>query len=155
MLRTLLIATTLLAASGTAIARSDYGHGRVVSVEPHFVMSFGTRHHDGFRVLYESGGSRYWTHTPRHPGHVIVMPPPHRVTHVRHYRDYGYRDHGYRDHGRGWDERRGWKGKDLHSRHDGRRDDRHEHRSDRREHRSEHRSDRREHRSDHRSDRRD
>ncbi len=129
MLRTLLIATTLLAASGTAIARGDYGHGRVVSVEPHFVISFGTRHHDGFRVLYESGGSRYWTHTPRHPGHVIVLPPPHRVTYVQPYRDYGYRDHGYRDHGRGWDDRRGWK-----DRHDGRRDDRHERRSDHRRH---------------------
>ncbi|HJX57973.1 MAG TPA: hypothetical protein VJ325_04585 [Thiobacillus sp.] len=115
MLRTLLIATALLAASGTAIARSDYGHGRVVSVEPHFVLSFGTRHHDGFRVLYESGGSRYWTHTPHHPGRVIVLPPPHRVTHVRHYRDYG----------RGWDDRRGRK-----DQRDGWREDRHEHRSD-------------------------
>ncbi len=128
MLRTLLIASTLLAASGTAIARSDYGHGRVVSVEPHFVLSFGTRHHDGFRVLYESGGARYWTHTPYHPGHVIVLPPPHRVTHVRHYRDYGYRDYG-----RGWDDRRGWNDRD--NRHDGWRDDRREHRGDRRDHR--------------------
>lgn len=122
MLRTLLIATTLLAASGTAFARSDYGHGRVVSVEPHFVISFGTRHHDGFRVLYESGGSRYWTHTPHHPGHVIVLPPPHRVTHVQHYRDYGH----------GWDGRRGWN--DRHG-HDDWRDDRRGHRSDRRDHR--------------------
>ena len=125
MLRTLLIATALVAASGTAIARDDYGHGRVVSVEPNFTISFGTRHHDGFRVLYESGGARYWTHSPHHPGHVIVLPPPHRVTHVRHYRDYGYRDYGH-----GWDDRRDWK-----DRHDGRRDDRREHHSDRRDHR--------------------
>lgn len=125
MLRTLLIATTLLAASGTAIARSDYGHGRVVSVEPHFVLSFGTRHHDGFRVLYESGGTRYWTHSPYHPGHVIVLPPPHRVTHVRHYREYGYRDYD-----RGWDDRRGRK-----DRRDDWRDDRREHRNDRRDQR--------------------
>jgi hypothetical protein len=125
MLRTLLIATALLAASGTAIARDDYGHGRVVSVEPNITISFGTPHHDGFRVLYESGGSRYWTHSPYHPGHVIVLPPPHRVTHVRHYRDYGYRDYE-----RGWDDRRDWK-----DRHDGRRDDRREHHSDRRDHR--------------------
>ena len=125
MLRTLLIATALLAASGTAIARDDYGHGPVVSVEPNFTVSFGTRHHDGFRVLYESGGARYWTHSPYHPGQVIVLPPPQRVTHVRHYRDYGHRDYG-----RGWDDRRGWK-----DRHDGWRDDRREHRSDRREHR--------------------
>jgi len=123
MLRTLLIATTLLAASGTAVARSDYGHGRVVSVEPQFTISFGTRQHDGFRVLYESGGARYWTHTPHHPGHVIVLPPPHRVTHVQDYRDYGYRD--YR---RGWDDRRD-------NRRDGWRGDRHEHRNDRRDHR--------------------
>jgi hypothetical protein len=123
MLRTLLIATALLAASGTAIARSDYGHGRVVSVEPHFVISFGTRHHDGFRVLYESGGARYWMHTPYRPGPVIVLPPPHRVTYVPHYRDYGYRDYG-----RGWDDRRD-------NRRDGWRDDRREHRNDRRDHR--------------------
>lgn len=105
MLRTLLIATALLAASGSAVAHENYDRGRVVSVEPHFVVSFGTRHHDGFRVLYESGGSRYWTHTRHHPGHVIVRPPSHSVTHVHHYRD----------HGRGWDkrhdrdERRGWR----------------------------------------------
>ena len=127
MLRTLLIATALLAASGTAIARSDYGHGRVVSVEPHFVISFGTRHHDGFRVLVESGGSRYWTHTPYRQGPVIVLPPPHRVTHVHRYRDYGYRDYERgRDDRRGWNDRRG---------HDGWRDDRREHRNDRRDHR--------------------
>lgn len=120
MLRTLLIATALLAASGTAIARSDYGHGRVVSVEPHFVLSFGTRHHDGFRVLVESGGARYWTHSPYHPGHAIMLPPPHRVTHVRHYREYGYREYG-----RGWDDRHGRK-----DRRDDWRKDRHEHRSD-------------------------
>lgn len=106
MLRTLLIATALLAASGSAVAHDEnYDRGRVVSVEPHFVVSFGTRHHDGFRVLYESGGSRYWTHTRHHPGHVIVLPPSHSVTHAHHYRD----------HGRGWDkrhdrdERRGWR----------------------------------------------
>jgi hypothetical protein len=125
MLRTLLIATTLLVASGTAIARSDYGHGRVVSVEPHFVLSFGTRHHDGFRVLYESGGTRYWTHSPYHPGHVIVLPPPHRVTYVRPYREYGYREYD-----RGWDDRRGRK-----DRRDDWRDDRREHRNDRRDQR--------------------
>jgi hypothetical protein len=129
MLRTLLIATTLLAASGTAIARSDYGHGRVVSVEPHFVLSFGTRHHDGFRVLYESGGARYWTHSPYHPGHVIVLPPPHRVTHVQHYREYGYREYD-----RGWDDRRGRK-----DHRDDWRDDRREHRSDWRDRRDQRR----------------
>ena len=122
MLRTLLIASTLLAASGAALAHSDHGYGRVVSVEPQFSISFGTRHHDGFRVLYESGGARYWTHTPHHPGHVIVLPQHHyRVKHVHHYRDHG-RD--YRDYGRGWDDRR-----------DDWRDDRREHRDDRRDHR--------------------
>lgn len=125
MLRTLLTATALLAASGTALAHNDYAYGRVITVEPRVSVSFGTGYHDGFRVLYESGGTRYWTHTPRHPGHVIVLPPPHRVTHVQHYRDYGYRDGG-----RGWDDRRDWD-----DRHDGWRDDRREHRSDRRDHR--------------------
>ncbi|MHB1215428.1 MAG: hypothetical protein ACYCY9_10605 [Thiobacillus sp.] len=126
MLRTLLIATALLAASGTALAHGDDGRGRVISVEPHFVISFGTRHPDGFRVLYESGGARYWTHTQSRPGRVIVLPPPYRVMHEQHYRNNG----------RGWDSRRGWD--DDHGRRgwDGRR----EHY---REHRSHHRDDRR------------
>ncbi len=115
MLRTLLIATALLTASGTAFAHGDYG--RVVSVEPHFAISFGSRHHDGFRVLYESGGSRYWTHTPYHPGHVIVLPPQHRVRHVHHHRDY---------YGHGWDGRRDWDDRDDHR--DGWRGERREHR---------------------------
>ncbi len=122
MLRTLLIATALLTASGTALAHNDHAYGRVITVEPRVSVSFGTGYHDGFRVLYESGGARYWTHTPHHPGHVIVLPPPHRVTHVQHYRDYGYRDYG-----RGWDDRRDWD-----DRHDGWRDDRRGHRPHRR-----------------------
>jgi hypothetical protein len=126
MLRTLLIATTLLAASGSALAHNDHAYGRVIAVEPRISVSFGTGYHDGFRVLVESGGSRYWTHTPHHPGRVIVLPPPHRVTHVRHYRDYGYRDYS-----RGWDDRRG------------RKDQRDEWREDRREHRSDRRDQRR------------
>lgn len=93
MLRTLLIAVALLGTSGTAMARGnyDYGHdfGRVVSVEPHFSISFGSRHHDGFRVLYESGGDHYWTHTTYRPSHTIVLPPRHQVHHVYHYRDDG------------------------------------------------------------------
>lgn len=102
MLRKLLIATALLTASGAALAHGDYG--RVVSVEPHFALSFGTRHHDGFRVLYESGGARYWTHTAYHPGRVIVLPERHRVRHVHHY---DHRDYGYRDDWRGHDDHRG------------------------------------------------
>jgi len=118
MLRTLLIATALLTASGSALAY-DRGYGRVVQVEPQFSISFGTRHHDGFRVLYESGGSHYWTHTPYRPSHVIVLPPPHhRVKHVYHH----YDDRG------GWDKhRKHWR--------DDRRDDRRGHRNDRRDHR--------------------
>jgi hypothetical protein len=129
MLRTLLITTALLTASGTALAHNDHAYGRVIAVEPRISVSFGTGYHDGFRVLYESGGSRYWTHTPRHPGHVIVLPPPHRVTYVQPYREYGYRKYD-----RGWDDSRGWK--DRHDgRRDGWRDDRREHRSDRRDQR--------------------
>lgn len=115
MLRKLLIATALLAASGTALAHSEYG--RVVSVEPRFAISLGSGHHDSFRVLYESGGSRYWTHTPYHPGNVIVLPPQHRVRHVHHHRNHD------------WDDRRGWD-----DRRDGWRDDRREYRRDRRHH---------------------
>lgn len=120
MLRTLLIATALLTTSGAALARDDHGYGRVVSVEPHFVISFGTRHHDGFRVLYESGGHHYWTHSAYRPHHTIVLPPRHQVRHVHHYRD----------HRRDWDDRRDWN-----DRRDYRRDDRHDRRDDRRDHR--------------------
>lgn len=126
MIRTLLIATTLLAASGAALASDRAGYGRVVTVEPQFSISFGTRHNDGFRVLYESGGHQYWTQTSYHPGHTIVLPPPHRrVEYVSYERDYG---HGWRNNHRGWnDHQRGW------------RDDRREHRRhDRREHRRDH-----------------
>lgn len=109
MLRTLLIATTLLTASGTALAHGGERYGRVVEVEPYFAISFGTPYRDGFRVLVESGGSRYWTHTSTYPSHTIVLPPPHRVRHVHHVRDYGrgwdgrhddWDDHGRRGHRR-------------------------------------------------------
>lgn len=112
MLRTLLIATTLLTASGAALARDGHEYGRVISIEPSFSISSGTRHHDGFRVLYESGGHHYWTHTPHHPGHYFVPPPHHRVA-------YGHP---------------GWKGHDRHH-WKGRRDDWHDDRRDHREYR--------------------
>jgi len=119
MLRKLLIATALLAASGAALAHNTPVYGRVVSVEPRVSIAFGTGYHDGFRVLYESGGQRYWTHSPYRPGHVIVLPPQHhRVQHVYHHYDH----HG------GWDKHR------KHRRDDWR-DDRRDHHNDRREHR--------------------
>lgn len=118
MLRKLLIATALLTASGTALAHSDSGYGRVVAVEPRIAISFGAGHHDGFRVLYETGGTRYWTHTSYHPGRTIVLPPRHHVRHVHQHRDYGRGWDNRRD---GWDDRRdGW--------HDSRREKRREHR---------------------------
>jgi hypothetical protein len=113
MLRTLLIATTLLTASGTALAHGDERYGRVVEVEPYFAISFGTPYRDGFRVLYESGGARYWSYSPDYPGRALVLPPRHEMRHVYRYRDYG----------RGWDDHR-----------DGWRDSRWEHRRERRDH---------------------
>ena len=113
MLRTLLIATALLTTSGAALARDNHDYGRVISVEPSFSISFGTRHHDGFRVLYESGGHHYWGHSAHHPGHYYVLPPHHRV-------QYGHS---------------GWKGHDRHQakgHRDDRRDDRRGHRESRR-----------------------
>lgn len=110
MLRKLLLATALLAASGASFAHDGYyGYGRVVSVEPNFVISFGTRERDGFRVLYESGGARYWTTTSYYPGPTIVLPPPYRVERV-YYRDDR---RGWDDRGWGWGHRRdrdGWRG---------------------------------------------
>lgn len=110
MLRKLILATSLLAAPGLATAWD--GHGRVISVEPHFSISFGTRYHDGFRVLYESGGHHYWTHTHTHPGRYIALPPQgvyyghpghghgHHKHHWKRHHDDWRDDH--RDHGREW-----------------------------------------------------
>lgn len=123
MLRKLMIAAALLTASGTALAHDRHGYGRVVTVEPQFVVSFGTRHHDGFRVLYETGGQRYWTHTTYRPAHTIVLPPHHRAHHVHHYG--GSRNNW--DDRRDWHDRRDWR--------DDRRDHRHEQRHDRHGHR--------------------
>lgn len=116
MLRTLLIATALLTTSGAALARDGQEYGRVISVEPSFSISFGTRHHDGYRVQYESGGQHYWTHSSHHPGHYFVLPPQHYVQ-----SNYGYRDHGWS--GR---DRHHWKGHREDRRHD-RHDDRDDH----------------------------
>lgn len=122
MLRTLMIATALLATSGTALAHGGHTYGRVVSVEPHFSISFGSGHYDGFRVVYESGGHRYWTHSRYHPGHMVVLPSSHR--HVK----YVSHSHAHR----GWDNRHGWSGPRD-------RGDRHDWRHERRDHRGDHR----------------
>lgn len=117
-LRTVVFASALLAASAGAFAHSGGGYGRVVTVEPHVSISFGTGYYDGFRVLYGSGDSHDWTHTPYRPGRVIALPPPHRVQHAYRYRDDG---DGWRDR-HGWDDRGSW------------RDDRREYRRDHRRH---------------------
>ncbi len=110
MLNQLLIGAALLAASGIASAHDGHGYreGRVISVEPRFVVSFGSRYPDGFRVLYESGGSRYWTYSSYRPGPVILLPPR-----PVYYGPYPRRD---------WHDDHGW-------------DRRHDRRDDRREHR--------------------
>lgn len=110
MLRKTLIAAALLAASSGAMAGGDYVHGRVVTVEPNFVISFGGgRHHDGFRILYEAGGRHYWTHSHYHPGHVIWVPRPvgHHIHHYKHQYRHGWDDRRdkWRDSRGGWDDR--------------------------------------------------
>lgn len=129
MLRTFILAASLLVVSSGALARGDYdhGYGRVVSVEPHFVLSFGGgRHHDGFRVLYEVGGTRYWTHSHYHPSHSHYAPPP-RVYYSGAYgherRDWGHHD-GYRHGGYHHGDRQGYR---HHNRHHDRHSDRREH----------------------------
>ncbi|MFP5419399.1 MAG: hypothetical protein ACLGHA_09620 [Gammaproteobacteria bacterium] len=104
MLRTLLIATALLTTSGVALARD--GHGRVITVEPHFSISFGTRHHDGFRVLYESGGHHYWTHTTYRPTQYIVLPPPQPV-YYGYPEGHGHKKHHWKGHREDWDDDHG------------------------------------------------
>lgn len=120
LIRTLTLAAGLFVASGAALAH-DYGSrtGRVVTVEPYFVISFGNRYHDGFRVLYEVGGQRYWTHSPYRPGHTIVIPPQRvRNVHHHHYSHPGWNHHDWRS------DRHHWR--DHHRDHH--RDHRHEHR---------------------------
>lgn len=102
MLRKSLIAIALLGASTTTMASDDRIYARVVTVEPQFVFSFGNRHHDGFRVMYEVGGQHYWTHSQHHPGQVIWVEPPRYY--YGHPSKHHYKRH-YRGHGRGHD---GW-----------------------------------------------
>lgn len=126
MIRKLLIAATFATASvsGTALAHGDSGYGRVIEVEPRVSVSFGTGYYDGFRVLFESGGARYWTYTPYRPGRVIVLPPPHRMHPVRPHvvrHTYGWNERRGWD---GWDDRRDWRDDHRHDRREDRRDDR-------------------------------
>jgi hypothetical protein len=107
MLNKLLLAASLLIASGSALAdRDDYVYGRVLSVEPSFSVSIGGgRYNDGFRYVP--------------PRDVIYLPRPVYAEPV--YRSY-YREDRDWDH-RGWDHRgwdRGWhRGWRDHDRHDG------------------------------------
>lgn len=111
MIRNLLIAAAMLTASEAALAHDDIGYGRVISAEPRVSIAFGTGYYDGFRVLYESGGQRYWTTAPYYPGEVIMLPAHHRVRHVHHHRDH----HRWNDR-RGWDDRRDWRDDRRHDR---------------------------------------
>lgn len=107
LLPKILGAVALLAASTGVMANDGYVYGRVVTVEPHFSISFGSgRHHDGFRIMYEVGGQHYWTHSHRHPGHVIWVPRP-VVHHVHHHKYKHHYRHDWNDrrHDR-WDDRR-------------------------------------------------
>lgn len=91
MLRPLLLATSLLAASGAALAHGDYGHGRVVTIEPRFSVSFGTAYPESSRVLVERGGTRYWTYKSYHPAHTVVV--PRHDWHAHHDWDHDWDDH--------------------------------------------------------------
>jgi len=130
MLRTALISAALIAATLSPAARgSDYVEAHVVSVVPHLALSFGSLRHDGFRVDYEIGGHRYATHSHRHPGRVILVPPPFRVVPVppsfRRGHDHDDHRHDWKDRGR-WDDRRHWRNDDHgHDRGRGRKHGRH------------------------------
>lgn len=117
MLRAALFTAALFAATLSPGAHSgDYVEGRVVAVVPHLSLSFGSPLHDGFRVDFDLGGERYSTHSHRHPGRVILVPPPYRV--IPAGPQFGHRhDHWrddrrhWKDHDR-WDDRRHWRGDD-------------------------------------------
>jgi hypothetical protein len=104
MLRTLMIATALLTASGTALADRTYVYGGgVAAVEPSFAVSFGTGPYGGVNVMYSSGGIPYWGAAPYLPPPVVVVPPPpprYRVAPAPYYR-YGYGNPYYGHGGKG------------------------------------------------------
>lgn len=100
-----LIPLVLLAASTGVIADSGHVYGRVVTVKPNFVISLGSsRHHSGYRILYEVSSQHYWTHSHYYPGHVIWVPTP-IVHHVHHHKHHS--QHGNKNSGNGWYEHRG------------------------------------------------
>lgn len=100
----------LLAASTGALAGGDHVYGRVVSVEPHFSISFGSGGYDGYRILYEVGGHHYWIHSQDRPGHMIWVPRP-VAHHVCHHQHRHHHRHGWDDRHPGrWDDRQdGWR----------------------------------------------
>jgi hypothetical protein len=133
MLRAALFSAALFAAALSPSAHSsDYVEGRVISVVPHLSLSFGSLLNDGFRVDYEFGGQRYSTHSHRHPGRVILVPPPYRIIPVgprfghrhNHWRNDDRHDWDDDDHG---DDRRHWRKHDRRGWDDHDRGDDHRH----------------------------
>ncbi len=123
MLRKILMSATLLFASSGAWANDGYVYGRVINVEPSINISIGGhRHQNGYRVLYETGGERYWTHSDYRPHDVIYVPRPVYIQPVQNYYypgDMGHHGGGYRGdngHHRGWGDYREdhheWRGHD-------------------------------------------
>lgn len=115
MLRTTLLAATLLATPVAALASGDYyadGYrGRAVVVEPSVAVSVGAPL-NGFSLFYQSGGYPYVPVAPvyyRAP--VVVRAPYYPAPRVQYYRSRNdwhgggrrhYRDdNDYRDHDRG------------------------------------------------------
>lgn len=97
MLRTFLIATALLTASGTALARDSYHYGHVVAPQPHLSVTLSSGHHDSYPVVYGSGSRHYTAPRSYYPSHYVAVPPHHGG----HY-DYGRpNNHSKRHHGRG------------------------------------------------------
>ena len=125
MLRKILMSATLLLASSGAWANDGYVYGRVINVEPSINISIGGhRHQNGYRVLYETGGERYWTHSDYRPRDVIYVPRPVYVQPVQNYYYQGDNGHhggrgdyrGDNGHHRGWgdyrEDRHEWRGND-------------------------------------------
>lgn len=123
MLRTTLLAATLLATPLAALASGDYyadGYrGRAVVVEPSIAVSIGAPL-NGFSLFYQSGGYPYVPVAPVYYRAPVVVRAPYypapRVQYYpsrnnwhgggRHHRD-DYDRHGRRDHDRGHGHGRG------------------------------------------------
>jgi hypothetical protein len=102
MIRKLLVAATMLAASGAAFAHDSH----VYRTEPSFAVAVGTGPYSGFSMSYSS--APYWGPVAYGPAPVVVVPPYYRAYPVppghayKHRHGHGGRGGHHHDHHSGY-----------------------------------------------------